>query len=201
MDNLGSQTIFIWWRNSSKKKQLLVLNLAVVQATPGNYISVLKSYSVILRLGWVGNYILLLAQVPNFIPLTDYTVKYSGLKNSMLSTLLLVLCVWNELRKKRSNITNILEKKLCSETKIRSNFLCLFCSRTTFSLTTHLQNLKNKRTYGTKDRLDLPLRGEGKVSCGLIDTENRSQDENSEAHQPIQRRKMRKAGPWGAGRK
>lgn len=107
-----------------KEKQFLVLNLAVVQVTPGNYISVLKSYSVILGLGWVGNYILLLAQVPNFIPLTDYTVKYSGLKNSILSTLLLVLCVQNELRKKRSNITNILEKKLCSETKIRSNFLC-----------------------------------------------------------------------------
>ena len=94
----------------------------------------------------------------------------------------------------------ILEKKLCSESPphTRYNFLCS-AQGATFSLTTNLRNLWNKRTYGTQERLDLPLRGEGKVSWCLTDTEKWSKNKNNEAQQSIwwrEKKTERQAHHW-----
>lgn len=115
---------------------------------------------------------------------------------------LLVLYLQDELRKQRSNINKILEKKLCSESpqRIRYNFLYPVQGGT-FSLATNLQNRQNKRICGTKERLDPPSRAERKLSWYLTETEERNDNEKSVVHQTIHwRKRERQALLWGRRR-
>ena len=106
MDNLGSQRIFIWWRNSSKRKAASGTKFGSgTSYTRKLHFSVEKLFCYLgVGVGWKLYFIACLGAKLHttdrlYWNLSKYSVKYvkcvkySGPKNSMLSTLLLVLCV------------------------------------------------------------------------------------------------------------